>query len=141
MSPSIERIPAATFACVKRFGSVGGASANPVRSAPRDCSHSESQLPLKPVCPVMNTRRPRQKARSRSPGGGEPSAIRYAVALPDFPGRLALGHDRVQLLLILERVHRLPEAVVLVRHQLTLLDQPVERLVHELLALIHVIED
>ena len=52
----------ATCACSNRFGSVGGSSAYPVTSAPSAFSHSDSQLPLKPVCPVRKTRRPFQKA-------------------------------------------------------------------------------
>ena len=50
-------------ACSNRFGWVGGSSAYPVTSAPSAWSQSESQPPLKPVWPVMNTRRPFQNER------------------------------------------------------------------------------
>src|SRR6266568_5023299 len=53
----------ATPACSYRLGQVGGSSAYPVVSAPSASSHRDSQLPLKPVCPVRNTRRPFQNER------------------------------------------------------------------------------
>ena len=53
----------ATSACSNRLGLVGGSSAYPVTSAPSASNHSESQLPLKPVCPVRNTWRPFQNVR------------------------------------------------------------------------------
>jgi hypothetical protein len=49
MSPVIDRIPSATEAASNKLGEVGGAKANPVTSAPSDCNHNESQLPLNPV--------------------------------------------------------------------------------------------
>jgi len=39
------------------IGRRAGGSAIPVIRAPRRCSQSASQLPLKPVCPVRRTRR------------------------------------------------------------------------------------
>src|SRR4030042_1175555 len=63
MSAQMERTASATSACSNRLGWVGGSSAYPVTSAPRTSSHSESQLPLKPVCPVRNTLRPLQNER------------------------------------------------------------------------------
>src|SRR5258708_28501758 len=53
----------ATLACSNRLGWVGGSSAYPVTLAPSASSHNESQLPLKPVCPVRRTLRPRQNER------------------------------------------------------------------------------
>src|SRR6266700_2938347 len=44
-------------------GSVAGASAYPETFAPIARSHSTSQLPLNPVCPVTRTRLPAQKSR------------------------------------------------------------------------------
>src|SRR5713101_2529696 len=64
MSAQMERTTPATPACSNRLGWVGGSSAYPVTSAPSASSHSESQLPLKPVWPVRNTRRPLQNERS-----------------------------------------------------------------------------
>jgi enoyl-[acyl-carrier protein] reductase I len=43
-------------------GSVCGSSAMPVTSLPSCTSQVDSQLPLKPVCPVTSTRRPFQKS-------------------------------------------------------------------------------
>jgi hypothetical protein len=45
------------------------------------------------------------------------------------------------VLLLLERVHRRPETVVSVRHQLVLGDQPPKRLLHEVVAFLDVVED
>ena len=45
-------------------GIVGGKSAYPLTSAPSDDNHMDSQLPLKPVCPVKNTRLPCQNSFS-----------------------------------------------------------------------------
>src|SRR6266571_4243277 len=56
-SAKMERTTPATFACSNRLGWVGGSSAYPVTLAPSASSQSESQLPLKPVCPVRITRR------------------------------------------------------------------------------------
>src|SRR3989442_9688333 len=63
MSAQMERTAPATSACSNRLGWVGGSSAYPVTLAPSASSHSESQLPLKPVWPVRNTWRPFQNER------------------------------------------------------------------------------
>src|SRR5262252_7300431 len=63
ISPQIDRTVRATSACSNRLGWVGGSSAYPVVLASSESSHSESQLPLKPVCPVRNTLRPFQNER------------------------------------------------------------------------------
>src|SRR6516164_9112191 len=63
MSAQIEWTVPARFACSNRLGKVGGSSAYPVTLAPSASSHNESQLPLKPVCPVRKTLRPRQNER------------------------------------------------------------------------------
>src|SRR5277367_1622764 len=62
-SAKIERTTLAMFASSNRLSWVGGSSAYPVTSAPRASSQSESQLPLKPVCPVTHTLRPFQNDR------------------------------------------------------------------------------
>src|SRR4051812_15345930 len=59
-SAYMERTSDPTSACINRLGLVGGSSAYPVTFAPSASSHSDSQLPLKPVCPVTKTRRPFQ---------------------------------------------------------------------------------
>ena len=53
--------PSATRAASYSDGDVGGSRPKPDTSAPSSPSQSASQLPLKPVCPVTRTRRPRQK--------------------------------------------------------------------------------
>src|SRR5262249_18325260 len=61
--------------------------------------------------------------------------------LPHLPGRVPLGVQVFELLPVLERVHAGPVAAVLVGEQLPLLDQPLEGLLHQLLAVAHVLED
>src|SRR2546426_176981 len=63
MSAQMERTAPATSACSNRLGWVGGSRAYPVTLAPSASSHSESQLPLKPVCPVRKTLRSLQNER------------------------------------------------------------------------------
>ena len=71
--------------------------------------------------------------------------MRQGRALPDgvsaAPRHLALLDHLLEDLPVLQIVHAAPEALVLVRHELVRLDQPRERLEHELLALVHVVED
>src|SRR5207244_3759702 len=50
------------------------------------------------------------------------------------PRHLALLNHVFELLSISQRVHRPPEALVLISHKRILLDQPIERLEHELFA-------
>src|SRR5215831_13713908 len=65
----------------------------------------------------------------------------YALAsLPDLPGSIALAVHVRELLVLLEGVHA-PEAVVPVSDELLLLDQAMERLLDQLLALFDVVED
>src|ERR1700674_838445 len=52
----------AAAAMLHRLGALAGGSAYRVISAPNALSHRLIQLPLKPVCPVSSTRRPRQNA-------------------------------------------------------------------------------
>src|SRR5262252_11038033 len=63
MSARIERMEPASFACSNKLGSVGGSRAYPVTLASSAFSHNNSQLPLKPVCPVTKTLRPSQNER------------------------------------------------------------------------------
>src|SRR5690348_9311335 len=53
---------------------------------------------------------------------------RLHVRLPDLPAAVARLEHLLQLLLILERVHRRPEALVLVRQQQALARESLERL-------------
>src|SRR6516225_12387729 len=73
ISAHIDLTALDTPACTKRLGRVGGSRAYPVTSAPRALSHSDNQLPLKPVCPVRNTRRPFQKERLSMRGFDRPA--------------------------------------------------------------------
>src|SRR5512134_620553 len=69
------------------------------------------------------------------------SACMRASGLPDLPGRLAARQQVLEALLVLEGVHARPEAVVGVSAQLALRDQAAERLDHQLLAGLDVVED
>src|SRR6185436_14397346 len=60
---------------------------------------------------------------------------------PDPPRGLAAGFHVVELLLVLEGVHAGPEARVSIGQELLLLDQATERLLHELFAGLHRLED
>src|SRR5215831_2927891 len=62
-SARIERTARPTSACSNKFGCVGASRAYPLTLAPRVSSHSDSQLPLKPVWPVTKTLRPFQNER------------------------------------------------------------------------------
>src|SRR6185312_8668110 len=55
ISPRISIIPSATLATVKRLIFVGGCKAKPTTLACNCLSHNASQLPLKPVWPVIRT--------------------------------------------------------------------------------------
>src|SRR5713101_777415 len=81
-----------------------------------------SQLPI--------SRRSRSQWLPRRGGG-----------LPNFPGRRTARAQIVQVLLVLERVHRGPEPIVVVGDQLPLLDQPTERPVDQLFPVPEVAED
>ena len=81
-------------------------SAKPVDLGAERCSHSASQLPLKPVWPVTSTRRPRQNAR------------RHVTTT--FHGARARRPQLLEVVLVAQRVHRLPEAVVAVGGELAL---------------------
>ena len=63
------------------------------------------------------------------------------AAFADAPRHLALLDHLLEDLPVLQIVHAAPEALVLVGHELVRLDQPRERLEHQLLALVHVVED
>src|SRR5262245_17436627 len=67
-----------------------------------------------------------------------PTALRL---LPHLPGGVAPGVQVLELLLVLERVHAAPVALVLVTDQLLLVDEPAERLFHQFLPVPHVSED
>src|SRR5689334_18646688 len=111
MSPSRCCRREASPSRLKSAGSVGGGRDSPVTCAPRERSHSASHAPLKPVWPVRRTRLPLYIL---------PNAIAGDAAgiSPDFPGRFFLVPDFVQILGLLIGVHRLPEALVLVRIEL-----------------------
>src|SRR3954451_425373 len=51
-------------ASAEKLGSLSFGNASPWTSAPRCDSHSESQVPLNPVLPVIRTERPFQKSAS-----------------------------------------------------------------------------
>src|SRR5207237_489692 len=64
-----------------------------------------------------------------------------ASSLPDHPGAVAPRFHAVEGDLVLEGVHRAPEAVVAVDAEELLLDQALEGALDELVALLDVVED
>ena len=66
----------------------------------------------------MTARRRGAKSRALAERGAIDRSCRR------LPGRTAALCEGVEPLLVLDRVHRLPEAVVLVRDELALFDQP-----------------
>src|SRR5690242_1606387 len=61
--------------------------------------------------------------------------------MPDLPWRIALGVHALERLQILEGIDAAPEALVVVRHQLALGDEALERRLDQLLAGLDVVED
>src|SRR5262249_54301229 len=111
----------------------------PVTSAPRASSHSHSHAPLNPVWPVTKTRRPANAPPNERDTGGAwtwaveliaaPLGLRPAsVGLPYFPRGPVLRPQAIEVLRFLIRIHRLPEAVVLVGVELAVARQLLERL-------------
>src|SRR5215469_3105717 len=60
---------------------------------------------------------------------------------PDFPGRLPGFVKIVQLLLVLERVHRGKKAIIVICRELLLTNQSVERFDNEFFSRLHVAKD
>src|SRR5262245_10083421 len=119
------------------------------QTAALGCSaRSRSTEPPHPIS-MSSLWAPRKSRRGgRSPGkAGAKVSIglgaggRGGGAVPDLPDGAPLAVHRLEHLLVLERVHARPEAAVLVRHELVLADQPRERLEHEFLALVQMVED
>src|SRR5262249_52739265 len=63
------------------------------------------------------------------------------AGLPDLPGRIPGREQLVHPLLLLRRVHRHPEAVVVVGQELPLGEQALEGLEHQLFPFAQVVED
>src|SRR5258708_37392123 len=61
-------------------------------------------------------------------------------ATPDLPRCVTLV-ELLQALLVLERIHALPETPGSMRQQGALVDQPLERRAHQLVAGLHIVED
>src|SRR5688572_2152572 len=64
-----------------------------------------------------------------------------ATRIPDLPRGGAVLVQRLEALLVLERVHRRPEAVVTLGQDLLVLHEPRERLVDQVLARSDVVDD
>lgn len=69
-------MPCSTVAKAKRLGLDEGGKAYPTTCAPIDCNQIDSQLPLKPVCPVSKTHLPCQKLQFKT----RPSTGLYQIA-------------------------------------------------------------
>src|SRR5215510_858409 len=65
----------------------------------------------------------------------------HGILAPDRPGRLASPMDLLELVTVLERVHRHPEPVIFVRREPIHFDQTPERLDDKLFTVAHVVED
>jgi hypothetical protein len=98
-----------------KSGEVRGASASPVTVAPIRSNQNASHAPLKPVCPVSNTRRPCQKL-----GSGAGNAL-TAAGFTMFAMAPALIATNLPTDFLAQRIHRLPETGVFVGHELLLL--------------------
>src|SRR5262245_48846063 len=127
-------------------------SRSPLRTTQctRLCGYRSSRLTIVPPQPISMSSAwaPRQSTRYPAPrvaaGSSGSIARRVPSGLgrpPDLPGCVAARAQILQHLPVLERVHRAPEARVLVRQQLALRDQPAERLLDEILAVLDVVED
>src|SRR5262245_30780839 len=82
-----------------------------------------------------------QWAPMQSTVGFEEPRRSFSIALtPDLPRRFAAAVHAVEGDLVLERIHRHPEAFVLEAEQRSRFDESRERLLHELLAGPHVLE-
>src|SRR5262249_46191403 len=62
-------------------------------------------------------------------------------ALPNLPRRIAARVQVVEQLLVAEGVHALPETGGSVRDELSIGDQPLERLLHQLFSFLQIIEN
>src|SRR4029077_16038990 len=67
------------------------------------------------------------------PGGPARVSAAFTIIQPDRPGRVALCMHSVELDLVFECVHRFPEPRVSIGEELPLLNQALERDLHELL--------
>ena len=109
MSPTRDRSLLAISSRMLRLGSVAGASEKPVTSAPIRVSHAQVHAPLKPVWPVSRTRLPRQKSA-------------FGIG-PSLPRRISTLPQAFEVVFVAQRVHRVPEAVMLVGCELAGLRQ------------------
>src|SRR2546422_5554519 len=64
-----------------------------------------------------------------------------SLGVPNHPWRVTARVQIVQLLFVLERIHRSVKAVVLVSHQLLFLDQALEGFEDQLFAFAHILEN
>ena len=102
----------ANISLIKSEGVVGASKDNPQISAPRDFSQRVSQLPLKPVWPVIITfLTPRNLS------------IRVYVSSITISSKVPcrLSQRLCSFLFITQGVHRVPKPCVLKCHELTLL--------------------
>ena len=123
----------------------------PPRPAEESSRHSRSR------CRRSGRRSRARRACDRSGGRGRERARGYVrrvgttscsraemalgpAVLPDCPGGSSGLGEQLQRAPILEGVHRCPEPLVLVHLEEIALDQPLERLVYELLPRLHEIE-
>src|SRR3990172_12953898 len=127
-SAIVERISLSIPHRSNKLGSVGGCKAYPCTSAPRECSHRQSQDPLKPVWPVRNTFLPFQNSvsitryslrlLSRTNYTSHFTFFCHRILFPHFPRRFPITPKLLKMVLVTQGVHGLPEPVVFVGNEL-----------------------
>src|SRR6185437_6992379 len=91
--------------------------------------------------PRHRMRRAPDRMKSRIASRGPSASPARRVRRPGHPRALAAGVHAIKADLVLEGIHALPKAFPAERRQLAFGDQPCDRLLHQLLAFIAVVED
>src|SRR3954463_1306760 len=141
--PSDAPLPPDTIArAPDRASSARSPSAENTTHTTRARRPSSARRISVPPQPISRSSACAPRARTVSGGPPKPSVrIVGASALPASPGRAACGIQALERLHVLERVHRRPEARVPVGQELAVRDQPLERLLDQLVAWLQVVED
>ncbi len=131
-----ERVPSRTRSAVPLITTQVATRRRPPAAARGSC----------PPAPISMSSGWAPRHRSLEPAGRQRSERQHRRQASRSWSQTAHGgvppsYISSSVLLVLERVHRRPEAVVPEGHQPALLDQPPERLLDELLALADVVED
>ena len=112
----------------------------------RDSGRERASASRVPPQPISMSSAWQPTASTRSIGGRRPRASSASISLVRgelwrrVPGNVAALDDRVEILLVLDRVHRRPEPVVAIDDQLPCADEA-SGLVHDVLARAQIVED